>query len=73
VQGQRSGLGGGGGGGGRRRQRNKAGGQGGRQGAAGGERQPDPMRTSQGYIGADAFHNKLRGAGGGRRGGGRKR
>jgi hypothetical protein len=31
------------------------------------------MRTSQGYIGADAFHNKLRGAGGGRRGGGRKR
>ncbi len=31
--------------------------------------QPDPMQTSVGYIGADAFHKKLAG-GGGRRGGG---
>ncbi|UXH77071.1 pseudouridine synthase [Roseateles amylovorans] len=34
----------------------------------GGERQPDPMKTSIGYIGADAFIN--RGNRGGRRGGG---
>jgi 23S rRNA pseudouridine2605 synthase len=34
--------------------------------AARGGAQPDPMRTSVGYIGADAF---LRKAGGGRRGG----
>ena len=55
------GTGGGGGGGG------KKGG-----GGANGPKQPDPMQTSVGYIGADAF---LRGKGGGRggpRGGGRR-
>jgi len=35
----------------------------------GGPRQPDPMQTSVGYIGADAFFGKS-GGGGGRRGGG---
>lgn len=35
----------------------------------GGPRQPDPMQTSIGYIGADAFFRKA-GGGGGRRGGG---
>ncbi len=38
-----------------------------------GPKQPDPMQTSVGYIGADAFHRKNRGGGGGRggnRGGG---
>ncbi|MBL8349546.1 MAG: rRNA pseudouridine synthase [Burkholderiaceae bacterium] len=63
------GGGGGGGGGGRK---------GGGGGAGGG--QPDPMKTSLGYIGADAFVRKFqghgggggrRGGGGGRRGGGR--
>jgi 23S rRNA pseudouridine2605 synthase len=54
------GIGGGAGGGGRR------GGKGG--GGAGGERQPDPMQTSVGYIGADAFHKQLAGGGGGGRG-----
>lgn len=38
-----------------------------------GERQPDPMRTAVGYIGADAFLNKARGAKGGKRGGGGRR
>lgn len=59
---------GGGGGGGRR--------QGGGDGGGGG--QPDPMKTSLGYIGADAFVRKFQGGGGGgggrggkRRGGGR--
>ena len=38
----------------------------------GAQRQPDPMQTSVGYIGADAFHRKgARGSGGGR-GGGRR-
>jgi len=37
----------------------------------GGPREPDPMQTSVGYIGADAFHRKGRGGrGGGNRGGG---
>jgi 23S rRNA pseudouridine2605 synthase len=40
------------------------------QGGARGEQQPDPMRTSVGYIGADAFLNKGKGGKGGRRGGG---
>jgi 23S rRNA pseudouridine2605 synthase len=53
------GLGGGGGGGNRR---------GGKGGGAGGERQPDPMQTSVGYIGADAFHKQISGGGGGGRG-----
>jgi len=35
---------------------------------AGGERQPDPMQTSVGYIGADAFHKQMSGGGGGGRG-----
>ncbi len=39
----------------------------------GGPREPDPLQTSVGYIGADAFHRKGRGGGGrsgGQRGGG---
>jgi 23S rRNA pseudouridine2605 synthase len=36
----------------------------------GAPRQPDPMQTSVGYIGGDAFHRKNRGGGGGGRGGG---
>ena len=39
-------------------------------GGQGGPRQPDPMQTSVGYIGADAFHRKNRGGGRGGRGGG---
>jgi len=36
-----------------------------------GPREPDPLQTSVGYIGADAFHRKgNRGGGGGNRGGG---
>jgi 23S rRNA pseudouridine2605 synthase len=52
----------GGGGGGRR--------QGGGEGSGGG--QPDPMKTSLGYIGADAFVRKFQGGGGGGRGGKRR-
>ncbi|HNJ83540.1 MAG TPA: pseudouridine synthase, partial [Piscinibacter sp.] len=55
---QPGGGGGGGGGGGNKK---------------GGPKQPDPMQTSLGYIGADAFHRKNRGGrggGGGGRGGG---
>lgn len=46
----------------------------GRPGAAakGGEQQPDPMRTSVGYIGADAFHKKVRGGGKGPRRSGKR-
>jgi 23S rRNA pseudouridine2605 synthase len=36
----------------------------------GGPKQPDPMQTSVGYIGADAFHRKNRGGRGPKRGGG---
>jgi 23S rRNA pseudouridine2605 synthase len=39
----------------------------------GAPREPDPMQTSVGYIGADAYHRKVRGGGGGgggNRGGG---
>ena len=37
----------------------------------GGPKQPDPLQTSLGYIGADAFHRKNKGGrGGGNRGGG---
>ena len=36
----------------------------------GGPKQPDPMQTSVGYIGGDAFHRKNRGGRGGRGGGG---
>lgn len=45
-------------------------GKGGGAGAGGNQRQPDPMQTSVGYIGADAFTRKLQGKGGG---GGRRR
>ncbi len=48
------------------------GGKGGRGGSKGGPRQPDPMQTSVGYLGGDAFVRKLQGrsgGGGGRRGG----
>jgi 23S rRNA pseudouridine2605 synthase len=62
VQKQR-GFGGGGGGGGRR--------QGGGDGGGGG--QPDPMKTSLGYIGADAFVRKFQGGGGGGGRGGKRR
>ena len=45
--------------------------QGGKSGKGGGEpRQPDPMQTAVGYIGADAFTRKSQGRGGG--GGGRR-
>ena len=46
-----------------------AGGSGG--GGGGGEKQPDPLKTAVGYIGADTFIKKLnsRGGGGGGRGG----
>lgn len=50
----------------------RGGAKGGKAGKGGGApRQPDPMQTSVGYIGADAFTRKLqgRGGGGGRRGG----
>jgi len=33
-------------------------------GGKGGERQPDPMQTSVGYIGADTFHKQISGGGG---------
>jgi 23S rRNA pseudouridine2605 synthase len=48
------------------------GGKGSRAGSKGGPRQPDPMQTSVGYLGGDAFVRKLQGrngGGGGRRGG----
>ena len=38
-----------------------------KQGGGGGPREPDPMQTSVGYIGADAFVRKF--AGGGKHGG----
>ena len=70
--GQRQGPGGGGaaaaGGGG------KASGRGAGKGAGQGGGQPDPMRTSLGYIGADSFsRNKQSQARGSRRSGGRSR
>ena len=41
------------------------------RGGGGGPKQPDPLQTSMGYIGADAFHRKSKGGGrGGNRGGG---
>ncbi|HLO92729.1 MAG TPA: pseudouridine synthase, partial [Burkholderiaceae bacterium] len=39
-------------------------------GGGGGPREPDPMQTSVGYIGADAFHRRGGGGGRGGRGGG---
>ena len=35
-----------------------------------GPRQPDPLQTSVGYIGGDAYHRKGKGGRGGNRGGG---
>ncbi len=53
-----------------RHQGGGGGGGGGKKG--GGPREPDPLQTSVGYIGADAFRNKgNRGGGGGGRGGSR--
>lgn len=45
-------------------------GKGGKGGGGGAQREPDPMQTSVGYIGADAFVRKVhgKGGGGGRRG-----
>jgi len=45
-------------------------GGGGGGGKKGGPKQPDPMQTSVGYIGGDAFHRKNRGGRGGSGGGG---
>jgi 23S rRNA pseudouridine2605 synthase len=43
----------------------KSGGKGGNRGSGGGnQREPDPMQTSVGYIGADAFIRKAHGKGG---------
>jgi 23S rRNA pseudouridine2605 synthase len=39
-------------------------------GPKGNPKEPDPLQTSVGYIGADAFHRKNRGRGGGGAGGG---
>jgi 23S rRNA pseudouridine2605 synthase len=47
-----------------------SGGGGGGGGKKGGPKQPDPMQTSVGYIGGDAFHRKNRGGRGGRGSGG---
>ena len=56
-------------GGGQANRNRNGGGGGGGGGATGG--QPDPMKTSMGYIGADSFLRQRRdGAGGGRSGGG---
>jgi len=49
----------------------KRGGGGG--GGGGGEKQPDPLKTAVGYIGADTFIKKLNNRGGGGGGGGRGR
>ncbi|MES2787613.1 MAG: pseudouridine synthase [Pseudomonadota bacterium] len=79
VQGGNAPRGGGGGGGGgnfgggqgqQRRSKDRNNDRGDRQG--GGASQPDPMKTSLGYIGADSFTRQRQGAGGGgqRRGGG---
>ncbi|MBX3606340.1 MAG: pseudouridine synthase [Piscinibacter sp.] len=72
VQNPRSGVGGrgfsrGGGGFGPGGSSQNAGGGGNKKG---GPKQPDPMQTSVGYIGGDAFHRKNRGGRGGNRGGG---
>lgn len=56
------------------KQRGFGGGGGGRrQGGGEGGGQPDPMKTSVGYIGADAFVRKFQGGGGGGGGRGGKR
>jgi 23S rRNA pseudouridine2605 synthase len=57
------------------KQRGMGGGGGRRQGGGdgGGGGQPDPMKTSLGYIGADAFVRKFQGGGGGGGRGGKRR
>jgi 23S rRNA pseudouridine2605 synthase len=62
-QGQGQGQGQGGQGQGRRK--SGGGGSGGSGGGGGGANQPDPMKTSLGYIGADSFNRQRRGGGGG--------
>jgi len=47
-------------------------GGGGGGGGGGGEKQPDPLKTAVGYIGADTFIKKLNNRGGGGGGGGRR-
>jgi 23S rRNA pseudouridine2605 synthase len=66
AQGPKRGAGANGaGGGGRGRKKGRA-----QRGPGGGERQPDPLRTATGYIGANAFHQKSRRGGRGGGGGG---
>jgi len=75
-QGQQRGQGGNGGGGGagggqgQQRRKQRGGGGGGDQGDRQGGAQPDPMKTSFGYIGADSFTRQRQGPGGGQRRGG---
>jgi 23S rRNA pseudouridine2605 synthase len=64
------GNGGGGGGGQGQQRRKQRGGGGGDQGDRQGGAQPDPMKTSFGYIGADSFTRQRQGPGGGQRRGG---
>ncbi len=73
--GPQRGQGGNGGGQGQQRRKQRGGDQGDRQGdrQGGGSAQPDPMKTSFGYIGADSFTRQRQGGpgqGGQRRGGG---
>jgi len=73
-QGPQRGQGGNAGGQGQQRRKQRGGGGGGEQGdrQGGGSAQPDPMKTSFGYIGADSFTRQRQGQGQGgqRRGGG---
>ena len=73
-RGNGGGGGGGGGGPGQGERRNKRGGGGGGGDRAPGGNQPDPMKTSLGYIGADSFSRQRKeqrqGPGGGQRRGG---
>jgi 23S rRNA pseudouridine2605 synthase len=71
-QGQGGGNSGGnsGGGQGQQRRKNRGGDRGDRGDSQGGGAQPDPMKTSFGYIGADSFTRQRQGPGGQRRGGG---
>jgi len=62
------GQGGNGGGQGQQRRKDRGGDRGDRQG--GGSAQPDPMKTSLGYIGADSFTRQRQGQGQGQRRGG---
>ena len=60
----------------RRNKDRSAGDRGGDRGTdrqGGGNAQPDPMKTSLGYIGADSFTRQRQGGAGGQRGGGQRR